>query len=218
MDEKEKKLLMLAMFNRHIKIKKIFFQNHIDRLERLIALEDLKLEYGEIVAKAKIGREFEDYELDNYIEDRENLKNFEDLIREQMFVSICGYFEYALRRLLNELDQYKYKPLEISERVLFKIKELEIIDESTFNTFDEYNTIRNACVHLDSVSPKVNRRMKNASKFGSSIKGFKLKHIDSNKQREGAGRVQIEKDIFLSNALEFHFKIIPEVSEYVRNK
>jgi hypothetical protein len=216
MDKSEKKLLMLALFNWRIKNKKIFFKNHIDRLERLVAFEDVNLVYGATVDKAKKGREFEDYELDNYIEDRENLKNFEDLIREQMFVSICGYFEYAIRRLLNELDQYK--SLQTTDRVLKIIKDLEIIDKSTFSTCDEYNIIRNTCVHLDSVSTKKDSRLKNASKFGSSIKGFKLKHIDPNKQREGAGRVQIEKNVFLSNALEFHFKIIPKVSEYVRNK
>ena len=207
--------LMTTKIN--IKNKKTIFLNHIDRLERLLCMEDTDLKVIAIIADVS-GREIEDYEIDNHIEDKENLKKFEDLLREQMLVSICGYFEYSVKRLLNLLDQNKDAPLGRGDNVIKLISNLGIIDPSTENTLYEYNEIRNTCVHLDSVSTSVNKRLKSASKSYQGITGVKLNHYDPNKERNGIGRVQLEKTKFLNNALAFHFKIISEVLEYVIKK
>jgi len=91
----------LWMFRARDKLKKDRLISHIERLERHISQDHSELTTKEIIADVS-GQEFEDYEIDNHIEDRDNFMEFDDLIRAQMLVSICGYFEYAVKRILNK--------------------------------------------------------------------------------------------------------------------
>lgn len=195
---------------------------HIGRLEMLIAKNRSELTTKEIIANVA-NQEFDDYEIDSHIEEVSLLEKFENIIRVQMLVSVCGYFEYSSIKLLSNIGIKENKLVSIIKTI--SNDKLPIIDTDTHDSLEGCRLIRNFCVHHNSYSHKENDIIYKAHK---NIKGIKitpptgLKKIKGDliqvpSSVPGKGKIELEKD-FLPNALSLHFDTLSKIQKYVEEK
>ncbi|GEM_PF-3760376 len=205
----------LLVFQYQDKRKLNELHSHIERLETLILQSDAELKTKEYIATAS-GKEFDDYEIDEHLEKVYALKKFSDLLRAQMLVSICGYFEYAIKRALDQYDTSLLSKEDGLFQVIKKIEHLDIIDRRVFNYFKEYLVVRNICVHSNSISKNESKDLKSAGKSYQGIKGVYIddsKHLSENRDK-GKGVISLDKE-FLPGALSLHFDIIMKVHDFI---
>jgi len=117
----------LAVFLGQDKGKREELNQHISRLERLILQDDSELKTKEIISSVS-PCEPEDHEIDRHIDNVYYLDKFRDLLRAQMLVSICGYFEYTIKRIFNQSEDNPLKKKDGLTEIIDKLHRLEIIN------------------------------------------------------------------------------------------
>lgn len=202
------KNLQLLIIKRQVKTKKDVLEANIELLEELILSRNAELEVQKAISNAS-GIEREEYEIDLHLQNVDYLNNFNNLLRAQMLVSICGLFEFYLKNALNIAQAGTIGEREGLSDVIVKISSikggLQLISSKELNTLNEYKEIRNICVHSNGRSKDKNKKIESAV---SILRGVEIEHHKS--FSKGKGNIIFTKE-FLEAAHSIHFVLIDKV-------
>jgi len=191
------------------KLKRSELGAHIEEMERMLLESKVNLDTKVIIANVS-GIEPYEHEVDAHEESVYMLESFTNLLRAQMLVTICGYFEYAAKKISMQRKCAMINAKSGLEDIISAIsrKNIGLIDSSIENTLNEYRYLRNACTHRNISSEKPDKIIARAEKYLSGIKI--THHADS-----GTGRGKIELDnTFLPKALSVHFDTLEILHKY----
>jgi len=183
---------------------------HADELEVVFLEKKSVLDVRKIISNSS-AVEPEDHQVDAYLDEVDSLEKFTELLREQMLVLICGYFEVSVLKLAEVFECRKFKRKNDLASLITGLSSdeggLNIVDLNTKNTLDSYRLIRNKIVHNNHFPSDASSKLSSAA---ASLKGVKICNAGIRP------RLELDRS-FVKEAISVHFSVLNQIYNHFKD-